>query len=100
MRSVLACVLCLIASASALLAAPRVPMQQQQLAARVAAPQMANKAVERVVIEVEQGEPCVPCPCLRATTHARAAREKIAARALTLWLLPASPPPRLNARSR
>lgn len=57
MRSVLACVVCLFASASALLAAPRVPMQSQQLAAaRSAAPAMINEVV-RVEIELEQGEP-------------------------------------------
>ena len=54
MRSLLACVLCLVASASALVAAPRLPMQQQQLAARSAAPTME---VVRVEIELEQGEP-------------------------------------------
>lgn len=55
MRSVLACVLCLIASASALVAGA--PMQQQQLAARTAATQMSTSGVVRVEIELEQGEP-------------------------------------------
>ena len=59
----LACVLCLVASASALVAAPRAPLQQP-LAARAAAPAMcaAAKGVVRIEIEVEQGEPCAPRP--------------------------------------
>ena len=57
MRAIALLLSCL-ACASGLLAAPRAVPQQQQIAARrvAASPVMANQ-VERVVIELEQGEP-------------------------------------------
>ena len=43
-------------SASALIASPMAPMQQQLSTSRIAAPQM-NNGVVRVEIELEDGEP-------------------------------------------
>ena len=63
MRSSVLCgLLCLVSCASALLAAPRVPLRppQQQLAPRrlpTSGPHMSNPQIARVEIELEQGEP-------------------------------------------
>ena len=58
MRSVLLCVMALVSCASALVAAPRVPLRpQQQLAQRTSGPHMSNPQIARVEIELEQGEP-------------------------------------------
>ena len=99
MRSVLACVLCLAASASALLAAPRVPLQQQQLAARTVVPQMQQNAVTRVEIEIEQGEPCAPghAPSPPEAPTARHARRRRPPRSFSACR---SPPSALRAPSQ
>ena len=62
MRSCLTLLLACIAGASALLASPRVPLQQQQIASRVAASPCMGNDIVRVEIELENGEPCVPRP--------------------------------------
>lgn len=54
--SVIALLLCFLSSASALIASPMAPMQQQLSTSRIAAPQM-NNGVVRVEIELEDGEP-------------------------------------------
>lgn len=58
MRSVASLLVCFLAGASALIAGPVAPMQQQLAASRIAATQMmSNTAPARVEIELEDGEP-------------------------------------------